>query len=126
MTTNHPRYEAAFRQFKTAEEANKMTKQNLDEATAQLEKAQALFNSALSKYNDAESALSKAQDELNELDLRLPGQWNTMYNKLVAFQKNMDIARFHKMPVLVKRRKLHKSGRNLQPQMLIIKMILIL
>jgi len=86
ISSTNPQYRAALKSVEAADMKKEQTGRHLEEAKLRLKQAQEVYDFALKENSKAITAIVKADRELKELDLLLPGQWNSMYNKLVQYK----------------------------------------
>ena len=62
------------------------TEKILEQKLEKLKQAQEEYEQAVAENSHASKSLIDANSKLANIDLKMPGQWNTMYHKLVAFK----------------------------------------
>jgi len=87
ITAKDPQYLLAQEVVQSAQEMKQKTKERHKEAEVALKRAQEVHDEALSEDKISDVKLVQAQQAFNVFDLKIPGQWNSMYNKLVAYKE---------------------------------------
>ena len=80
-------YNIAQEEVKKARDEKIKAELNLITKRDNLKRAQEEYNMALLEDSSAEKLVQEANAKLSSVDLQMPGQWNTMYHKLVEFKK---------------------------------------
>lgn len=83
---NQTRYQVAQDEVKKLSLIEKNTQQVLNEKLHKLQQAQMEYDIALLEHKNATKALDDANERVSDIDLLMPGQWNTMYRKLVEYK----------------------------------------
>lgn len=77
----------AQREVEDSKESRIVSMQKLGSALQHLEEAKSLYAQAQREMDQANTRLQNAIIHISELELRLPGKWNTMYQKFVEFKE---------------------------------------
>lgn len=94
LDQKHPQDEVAKAAFESTQKVKKQTvlrlevaKLALDESSVAYHQARDIYHQALNEDRESDLKLSLAQEKFQALDLQVPGQWNSMYYKLVAYKE---------------------------------------
>jgi hypothetical protein len=77
----------AQKEVEDSKESRVISMQKLGSALQNLEEAKRLYSQAEKEMDQANARLQTAISRVSELELRLPGKWNTMYKKFVEFKE---------------------------------------
>lgn len=77
----------AVKEVEDSKESRITSMQKLGSALQKLEEAKNLYAQAQIEMDQADTRLQNARSRVSELELRLPGKWNTMYQKFIEFKE---------------------------------------